>query len=496
MACFPSDDRARASVFRACAFYFALTLAACVGAGVFSRPVVADNRLYFFMAERAASGTPPHVSMIDTKSQLATLLGGAAIAIGRSAGVDDVHAGRAASVVAASAAVAGTALLAASVAGSSVAGAIAALALLSTRGFVDHAAIGFNPKIFLAAFLVWAHWVCARNRPGAAGFLAGCAFLCWQPGLLGIAAVAAETLLRHGVRRCATVIMAALLPIALYQAYFLANDAVGEQLVQTYVMTLGSVHTRVAWAPSLLFLLTEARGHLPLRLAPLLCTVTIAASALIAITRPRRALAMLQRQGAAISLLVAGAGAVLFTLYDHQGVPDLFFPAPYVAIGAGIAIAAAARSAAVVGERAAAAVTVIAVAALMVQLHGGGVQLPRSGRTLAEQRELAAVLADLGEQHGGVWAYEAVHLLALAHLENWVPVAQLYDDVASVMDIHAYRPQRDGRMPGIIVRGRGRLPGFDGYAAVYERIANPAFGRDGLRLYRKLVTAEPEPPID
>ncbi|MFN2377191.1 MAG: hypothetical protein ABR538_11685, partial [Candidatus Binatia bacterium] len=70
------------------------------------RPLRADNQLYFFMAERAASGVPPHVSHVDSKNQLGVLVTAAAIAGGRAVGADDVVASRVVSIAAAAAAVA------------------------------------------------------------------------------------------------------------------------------------------------------------------------------------------------------------------------------------------------------------------------------------------------------------------------------------------------------------------------------------------------------
>src|SRR5690242_16686624 len=114
-----------------------------------TRPITGDNQLYFYLAERAASGVAPHVSLVDTKSQLGVLVTAASIAAGRVGGEDDVAASRAASIAFAALAVVLAAELATLLAGSTAAGHIAALALIAARGFADHAAVGSNPKVFL-----------------------------------------------------------------------------------------------------------------------------------------------------------------------------------------------------------------------------------------------------------------------------------------------------------------------------------------------------------
>src|SRR5688500_3553860 len=63
--------------------------------------LVGDDQLYFFVAERAASGVPPHLSLVDHKHQLTALLSAIPMRIGRSFGADDVVAGRVASMLAA-----------------------------------------------------------------------------------------------------------------------------------------------------------------------------------------------------------------------------------------------------------------------------------------------------------------------------------------------------------------------------------------------------------
>jgi hypothetical protein len=477
-----------------------------------ARPISGDNQLYFYLAERAASGVAPHVSLVDTKSQLGVLVTAAAIRAGRAAGIDDVASSRAVSIVVAAAAVVLAGELAVLLTGSAAAGHVAALALIAARGFTDHAATGSNPKVFLAAFLLLAHVAVTRGSAGAArgrsnradavaGLAAGAAFLCWQPALLVVAAVGLEALAgsRGSVKRLGVVLLAALAPVAAYALYFALHGALGVQLHQEYAMTLGSVHTPQRLVQSLAFVMTEARGRASLlRVGPLAFVLV----AIVVLARTLRSPQWLVSRPGALAACAGGAAATAFTLYDHQGVPDLFFVAPYFAVSAGVLVAMASAALQTFAARRAEAsvrtadgaagrsrVAELAAAGvlgilLVFQLAKDDSLRPRRGYSLADQREAAEEVRKLAAT-GDVWAYEAVHLLGLAHLDNHVAYGLFYDDVRSALDVEAWRPVRDGRMPDVIVHGRGRIPGSDAYlGSVYVDATTPAFAAQGLRLWK------------
>ena len=129
------------------------------------RPLMADNQLYYYMAERAASGVPPHLSHVDSKNQLGVLITALAIRGGRATGVDDVLASRLISIAFAAAAVVLIAELGTLLTGSAAVGHVSALALLAARGIAEHSAAGNNVKIFLLAFALLAHYLMARGVP-------------------------------------------------------------------------------------------------------------------------------------------------------------------------------------------------------------------------------------------------------------------------------------------------------------------------------------------
>ena len=51
-----------------------------------------DEAIYAYGGQQLVEGVPPYVSIIDPKTPLATVLSGAAVAVGRAIGIDDVYA--------------------------------------------------------------------------------------------------------------------------------------------------------------------------------------------------------------------------------------------------------------------------------------------------------------------------------------------------------------------------------------------------------------------
>jgi len=455
---------------------------------VAGRPVTGDNQLYFFMTERCASGTPPHLSQMEVKTQLSTLIGGAVLAAGRLAGADDIAAGRAASVTAAALVAVFAWLLAAELTASASAALVAGAATFMLHGVFVEAAIGFQPKLFMAVFLLAAHLYCAQRRPFGSGVAAMCAFLCWQPSAVVLAGCGLATLLdRRGSWRAAARLAAgALLALLAYEAWFALNGAIAEQLHQEWVLAFGAHHDPIDWQESLWFLLTEARGsHAGPHATPTLFAATAALLWLAMLARPSRTLAALRERPGAVAFWISAHLAVAFTVYDHQAHPDLLLVQPYFVVACGIAfgwLAALLRRVPAGGF-----VTALA-AALLVAFALGEARRDVMHRNNAE-RGLDAQLAqgrlvDLYHDHrGSVWILGPVHLLALNHLDNWVPVGNVGHETHE-LDMKAYRPLRDGKMPEVILAGRGLRPGMAGWlVAEYVDVTPQPLAKDRIRVF-------------
>jgi hypothetical protein len=475
----------------------------CLALDPLTRPLIADNQLYFYMAERAASGVPPHVSHVDSKSDLGVLLTAAAIDAGRAVGIDDVPSSRFISIAFTAASVALIAELGCTLGGSVVAGHAAAMSLLAVRAFTEHTAAGNNVKIFVVTFLLLAHVAMTRIRRGTAwsrneivaGLAAGAAFACWQPVLLVVAAVVLEGLVGRGggPARAVRIAIAAAVPTVLCESYFAWHGVLAQQIYQVLVLPLASVHPPTRLLESLRFVLTEADPD-EHRIVPAAAALFAIVLAVRALRSPRNALATLRSTPGALSVLAGGAGATLFTLYDHQGVPDLFFPDPYFALATGALVAriAGAKKGGGGESIAGAARTWIVVAsvavALVLQIRYDAAHRRPPAYTWQDQRRIADVVRIWHEQYGSVWAYGAVHLLGLAHLDNHVPYGLFYDDIRAETPFETYRPVARGLMPEIIVHTRGALPGGNGYLADgYVDITPPAFAEQLVMVWRRVA---------
>lgn len=439
-----------------------------------------DNQHYFYIAERAASGRPPHVSQIDSKSQLGPLIAAAAIAVARPLGGDDVIAARTMGMATVLVSVAVAALLAFDL-GGGVAGAVLTAGLLFlVRGLFVEGATGVRPQVYVVFFVLLAHFADRHRRPALAGAAAACSFLCWQPTLLVLAALAAAALARpQPFAWLVRLAVGALAPVVVYESYFVWHGAAGAQLFQELVLPTYSVHRGLDLAESFGFVLSDAtaiaRGGIHT-----LPAVALAAMALgwawLAL-RPRRTLAKLRERPAWLALLLAGNGALVFTLYDHQAHPDLLFVQPYFAVGVGAAAGGLAQR--LMRGRSdwvlVAAATAVALLGLRHAVATGHARGPGLG-TLEDQRALAAQLDLTRRRYGSVWACGPVHLLGLLHQDNFSPYGFLYDDLLASGLLDGFRPLRGAAMPDLIVLSRNRVPANFGWVRQeYQPVTPPAF---------------------
>jgi len=487
-------------------------LAACWYYGLPSLPLESDAQAQFAIAERAASGIPPHVSAFNAKNGLSFLLSGAAIRLGRLAGISDLMAARTATALPLALSVAAAGMLAHRLTGSRLAGGLSSLCLLSFGGLVLKSAMGGEPKVHLVLFILLALLAQALRRPFWTGVAGASAFLCWQPAALVLAAamvVEAGLPRRAGPvplgdaapeparwprgRRLALLLVGAAVPVVAYEAYFALHGALGAQLYQAYAFPLRYMIGATEGMSSNRggFLAAWSRGFHPAHPAPAFLLVALAAFwvrrsrplALRAVPaalqgRSSRAEDPGQRSARGLdparasaepgladagwlSFFLAANGVLAFTFFDHQGYPDWFFVLPFMAVATGWGGAAVALRLGARGSRALAAAV---VAALAVVLLGFGLTGPRRFPhpfTLGEQLALATEVGRLAAAADGLYTVNCGHLLALNRLDNWSPYANLFRGVREhLLDRGGGRfelPSKDGRLPEVVLTSR-RLP--------------------------------------
>jgi hypothetical protein len=527
----------------------AITIAMAVGYGVATRPVLADNQLYFFQTERCASGVPPHVSHMEVKTQLPSMIGGASLALGRLVGMDDVHSGRVATVTSAALATIfgwllvlelatgsllasrGRALVAKTshaapahedrrvsnspdpVAASDVtstgvatvggfpfpalaASFVGIAAIFSIYGFFAEASSGFQPKVYMVAFLFAAHLACAQRRYLLTGIAGMCAFLCWQPAGLVLASCGLALLVdrRTSWRSLFVTAGGALLALGLYESYFALTGGLAEQFEQEWLLAFGAPHKDKGMAEAVWFFMTEAQAF---RDRPNgLPSVYVAVVALLwigALVRPRRTFEALRERPGLVAFWIAAHIASAFTLYDHQAHPDMLLVQPYFAAACGIG----ASWLFVMLTRVPGAAIVTGLLATVFVALGLNDARNDVGRALGgrygleAQRAMARLVSMYYDHRGSVYALGSVHLLALNRRDNWTNVGNVGHET-SRLDMKTYRPLRDGVMPEIIISGRGLRPGASGWlSAEYVDITPVTLAAARIRVFSRKSEDQP-----
>lgn len=467
-----------------------------------TRAISGDDQVYYFISERAASGFPPHVSLIDHKHQLTALLSAAAMAVARPFGVDDVLAARALSVIAALALVLGTFALATTLTGDAATGALAALALLGFRSVFVEAAIGFRTQLFMVSFCVLSLLAFARSRLLAAGALAACAFLCWQPAaVIGLAIFCAcLSQGRERLRSCAKLMGAGLGVVGLYQAYFFWHGALTEQLRQSYGMNASGAKVHPAPLADTLAFMLHSTGAARTTQDYLTAAMLVGLVAWSALGIARRARGVRCWSPAWQAVVLSAIGAVGFTFLDHQSYPDRFFYLPYAALTAAVLTAGAAALTPKTLRRsllhAVAAIALLAVA--VTPEHNSGPEA-----MLATQREIAAQIAKLADARGGgLWVVGRPDLLAFNRRDNWTNVGMLFPRVrayvAEQTRSSVYLPLRRGRMPDVVVTQRLGVPErtFPWLRTEYDKLKTEPWARQPFAVYTRHARTDASDVID
>jgi hypothetical protein len=256
----------------------------------------------------------------------------------------------------------------------------------------------------------------------------------------------------------ATMVAVSLGLFGLYELYFAAHGALGEQLWQTFVLPAAYPKPNPPM-PVLLRYLFALQGPEPTAAPPLLlATAAVAAATLWGLISWRRTLALAARNPALVAL---GLGAVLgagFLLIDFQGYPDRFLLVPMVATVCGCVLAAPLRRSGARVELAAVVVALVVAAGVAWKAP-----VPRQSGTLANQRKAAALVGRFLAEGNTVYAVGPPHLLALNRTGNFhyygiMPWRVRAHVSALTARGEPFVPERDGKLPDIVLESRVRVP--------------------------------------
>ncbi|TFH25209.1 MAG: hypothetical protein E4H03_01490 [Myxococcales bacterium] len=493
--------------------WFCLGLFACYRFNPLQTPFAIDNQIYFFIAERVAAGVPPHISLVDHKNSLSSLLSGAAMVAGRWLGVDDALSVRALSVAVASGTVAAVWLLAYRLRGRRLEAHLSALFMLLFVDYFAQGAQGVRPKVFMAFFMAAGLASFAGRHMLRSGVLSASSFLCWQPALLIPACLGVSSLIEPPrLRRALRFGLGAAGAVIVYELYFVWHGAIGEQLFQTYVMpTREEAWPVLPLGESLWFIVHLGHNRQDATiLLPVVFMGGIALAGLLALLRPRTSWHWIRARSGWAAFVLSAATACGFTLINHQAYPDLFFLHPLIAVAAGLAAGAAYD---LLGRlalpRPLAVVRPMLVALLVLttaQLAWDRRSMFRQsnqGPTLDGERALAAELEELSEQYGTVWVVGCVHLLALNRTGNFLPYGLLIDP-----NVRAYMMTKTGGKPFVPLDANGELPGLILVARggerkvmpwlprLFEKVENVRFKGQGITLWAQRRNIETQRIID
>ncbi|HYC55557.1 MAG TPA: hypothetical protein VEL28_11550 [Candidatus Binatia bacterium] len=475
-------------------------------------PMIVDTQVYFYIAERAASGIAPHVSEFDPKNALSMLLTGAAMWLGRHFGGDDVMAARTVSIAVTCAVMPMLWLCAWRMFASRLAACAAPAVMLYFSDYLTLAATGSRPKIFLVFFL--AAWLLATTarRPLLIGALAGACFLVWQPALLTlpVSMVAIAVTSVQPVRAAMLVLAGAAISILSYELYFLAHGAIGDQLYQTLLFPVQYPKRIPDPLMNLyrIFSMDEPGG--PRNVVMSVYLAAIAAWWTLGLLVPRLRRSWAGNRPDRIALVLLAPAALAFLMMDYQGFPDRFFLLPMVALANAWAVSvlvhAAARAipwrpASVLPASVTAiiAIAIVATAAITWTMSRPYQRYRDLG--LDDQRRAAAYVGKLLERGRSVYVVSALHLLALNRTSNhtrygFFPVRIRNMMTKRVREEGRFLPLKDGLLPDMILVSRMHPTGMPTLLRKYRKLDRPLLARQGVSTYRRREDVGPtvDPP--
>jgi hypothetical protein len=347
---------------------------------------IRDEAIYAYGGQRLADdGVAPYQSIFDPKTPLATFLCAFGAAVGRLIGRSELTMIRLVFFLCSVLAVLAIYLLAVRVFRSVLGALVASVVFASFFYFASDSLTGPDAKTPGVLFSVLAMWFAARRQWFWSGVLAGLALLVWQPRILYLLVFVVVALFvggrdvessngRRHWRTSGSVLLGALIPVAITGIYFAIAGAFGDFVESALVFPLTGVqrgsetfdhHVR------LIFNTIHHDYHFSGALldAGLICLVLL----VIWVFASRRG----DVRGALADPIVnvvffTGLLQVLYALYDFQGPQDVFPLLPYGALGIGGVAAVLATK---LGSPAArtAVVAAFCAAALALTIYSWGV---------------------------------------------------------------------------------------------------------------------------
>ncbi len=464
-----------------------------LGLDIMQMPLRGDNKMYFFVSERIASGRVPYECHFDPKTSLSMMVSGLVIAAGRLVDVSGVTSVRIFSLLLVGFAAGLGWLIMWQLSHSRRASVFAVLSLFSFPGYLALTIMGSRPKALVMVIIFLILLAYFRRRFLLAALFISLGFLCWQPVIMFLPVLLLLSRAEeNGFGRFPAILLVTAVPIILYELYFVLAGNFYQQLVQAfyypYVFMSGSGGDLLARLGRFRQSWLQGFGVLnPINIAFPPGVVGL----LYLTTRRNREVAVDEGKRNLQFLLISLVLAFVFTAYSHQGFPDLFLVFPFTVIVSAWALDRFVELFSGWKGKRPALLTSILAGCLLVYPTLRVDLTVQYQFTLSDQRELAEEVGRYLEEGKSVYAMGCTHLLALNHADNWLNQGYFSDTVNDYLEAkrggEPFRPVKDGQWPSVILLSG--TPPRDAGKWLEERyvdVTTRRFRRQDIRVFERM----------
>ncbi len=461
--------------------------------GIGELPLCGDNQMYFYISERVASGCAPYVCHFDPKNALSMMFSGLIIFIGRIFGVSDVSSVRILSLCVIGGSAGLIWLITLRLTRSTRASLFAAASVFSFPGYLALASMGCRPKVFVVFFMLLTILFYGKRKPFWSAFSASLSFLCWQPGLLLLGFLFLGLIVQKRRRADLThALTGALIPLVIYELYFVMTGTVGQQFEQAFYYTYRYMSASFRGFSSSLYRILiiwgKGFGYFNILL------IAFPYGIIRYWTRVFRGRESLtdgtERDPRWFYFQLCMYGCLFFTYYSHQGFPDLFFVLPFIAIVSGWILDLSLKDISNLAGRRMLRFASVIITLLLFVPTVFWISSVRFPYTLSDQYRLAKEIDKYIAQGEPVYAMGCTHLLGFTHADNWLKHGFFSETVDDYLEERTngevFTPVKNGSWPSLILLSREHPRGSELWLeSKYREITTPEYEKQHIKVFKK-----------
>jgi hypothetical protein len=429
----------------------------------FHTALTMDPAIYAYMAQQAAAGNPPHLTVYEVKSSLSVLLGALAIHAGARLNLPEIFSLRLYMLVVTALGMVAMLWLGTAFSRLQIVGWLSALFLASFTAFVGLTVNGVEPKAVMLLFSLVALLALTRRAWFWAGVAAACAGLAWQIGMGYVAlalllAFAQNDHARARLDAAGRVLLGALLPAAAYSLYFVTHGAAQAAFEQNVLVPFFSKSSQLRlgdlmFSRMVKIFVTDYRNQIPIGV---LAIVGWLGWWWYTLRSRERFVFYFIKNPRTSGTLLALHGLFLYSLLDFQSYPDWIPLLPFVALLASGALVVLflrlARRVPLLSAQRSLALGALGVV-LLLWVNQELVAAPQTKLTLQDQMRVAAELNERLGAANPVWILGKNELLFFMRRQNPNRYTFLLTNTDAV--IERIEP---GGFAGMLARTRAAAP--------------------------------------